>query len=152
MAETDDVPLIGTGKRRASQSSRRRPSSSHQLQPSMQSSSSVPASPLKVEFLAPSPSAHTSPLGEPQSLPDQRQQQLQLQEQQQQQQQSPPAHIPLPPPRTRVNSILKRGLDIAQSATSPLAQIFQPLIVDDDMGVGGGAWCRRELDVVGESN
>lgn len=40
-------------------------------------------------------------------------------------------HIPLPA-RARVNSVLARGLDLAQSVSSPLAQIFQPLIVDDD--------------------
>ena len=42
-------------------------------------------------------------------------------------------NVPLPLPRHRVNSIVTRGLDLAQSAPSPLAQIFQPLIVDDDM-------------------
>ncbi|KAJ3866320.1 hypothetical protein EV359DRAFT_36901, partial [Lentinula novae-zelandiae] len=37
------------------------------------------------------------------------------------------------PPRTRVNSIMSRGMEAAQSFTSPLAQIYQPLVVDDDL-------------------
>ncbi|KAJ4469533.1 hypothetical protein J3R30DRAFT_3661617 [Lentinula aciculospora] len=37
------------------------------------------------------------------------------------------------PPRNRVNSIMSRGLEAAQSFTSPLAQIYQPLVVDDDL-------------------
>ncbi|KAL0575972.1 hypothetical protein V5O48_006006 [Marasmius crinis-equi] len=41
---------------------------------------------------------------------------------------SPPQHIP---PRARVNSVLNRGAELAHSFTSPLAQIYQPLIVDD---------------------
>ncbi|KAJ4466152.1 hypothetical protein C8J55DRAFT_527523 [Lentinula edodes] len=36
-------------------------------------------------------------------------------------------------PRTRVNSIMSRGMEAAQSFTSPLAQIYQPLVVDDDL-------------------
>ncbi|KAJ8095307.1 hypothetical protein PM082_010530 [Marasmius tenuissimus] len=35
------------------------------------------------------------------------------------------------PPRARANSVLNRGVELAQSFTSPLAQIYQPLIVDD---------------------
>jgi len=49
--------------------------------------------------------------------------------------QTPPSSStssPHPIPRPRVNSVLNRGLEVAQSFTSPLAQIFQPLIVDDD--------------------
>uniref|UniRef100_A0A0W0FZM0 Putative receptor-activated Ca2+permeable cation channel n=1 Tax=Moniliophthora roreri TaxID=221103 RepID=A0A0W0FZM0_MONRR len=34
-------------------------------------------------------------------------------------------------PRQRLNSILHKGAEAAQSFTSPLAQIFQPLVVDD---------------------
>ena len=41
---------------------------------------------------------------------------------------SPPQHIP---PRARANSVLNRGVELAQNFTSPLAQIYQPLIVDD---------------------
>ncbi|KAJ3926134.1 MAG: hypothetical protein NXY57DRAFT_1029947 [Lentinula lateritia] len=37
------------------------------------------------------------------------------------------------PPRTRLNSIMSRGMEAAQSFTSPLAQIYQPLVVDDDL-------------------
>ncbi|KAJ3968495.1 hypothetical protein EV361DRAFT_414763 [Lentinula raphanica] len=37
------------------------------------------------------------------------------------------------PVRNRVNSIMNRGLEAAQSFTSPLAQIYQPLVVDDDL-------------------
>jgi len=45
-------------------------------------------------------------------------------------QSSPPSNIPLP--RTRLTSIISRGFDnLAQSAPSPLAQIFQPLVVND---------------------
>lgn len=36
-------------------------------------------------------------------------------------------------PRGRLASILSRGLDTAQQFASPLAQVFQPLIVDDDI-------------------
>jgi len=49
-------------------------------------------------------------------------------------QHSPNSH---PIPRARVNSMMNRGMhmaeNISQSFTSPLAQIFQPLIVDDDL-------------------
>ncbi|KIK61773.1 hypothetical protein GYMLUDRAFT_576703 [Collybiopsis luxurians FD-317 M1] len=38
-------------------------------------------------------------------------------------------------PRNRVNSILTRGQEVVQSFTSPLAQIYQPLVVDDDMPI-----------------
>nr|GAT43589.1 predicted protein [Mycena chlorophos] len=46
---------------------------------------------------------------------------------------SPPAARPVPPPgpRARVASLMHRGTEVAQTFTSPLAQIFQPLIVDD---------------------
>ncbi|KAG7444990.1 uncharacterized protein BT62DRAFT_933403 [Guyanagaster necrorhizus] len=46
-----------------------------------------------------------------------------------------PSHSPSQPfpiARTRVNSILNRGFESAQSFTSPLAQIFQPLVLHDD--------------------
>ncbi|KAJ7765480.1 hypothetical protein DFH07DRAFT_1015251, partial [Mycena maculata] len=44
----------------------------------------------------------------------------------------PPArHIPVPGPRNRVTSLMHRGAEAAQTFTSPLAQIFQPLVVDD---------------------
>ena len=36
-------------------------------------------------------------------------------------------------PRQRLNSMLNRGAEVAQTFTSPLAQIFQPLMVDDDI-------------------
>ncbi|EPQ56311.1 hypothetical protein GLOTRDRAFT_128260 [Gloeophyllum trabeum ATCC 11539] len=39
-------------------------------------------------------------------------------------------HVPV---RQRVNSAMARGAEAAQSFTSPLAQIFQPLVVDDDI-------------------
>ncbi|KAJ7066620.1 receptor-activated Ca2+-permeable cation channel [Mycena amicta] len=38
---------------------------------------------------------------------------------------------PIPGPRTRVTSLMHRGAEVAQTFTSPLAQIFQPLVVDD---------------------
>ncbi|KAF7308559.1 hypothetical protein HMN09_00705000 [Mycena chlorophos] len=46
---------------------------------------------------------------------------------------SPPPARPGPPPgpRARVASLMHRGTEVAQTFTSPLAQIFQPLIVDD---------------------
>lgn len=37
------------------------------------------------------------------------------------------------PPQQRINSMLNRGAEVTQTFTSPLAQIFQPLIVDDDI-------------------
>ena len=42
--------------------------------------------------------------------------------------------VPLPP-RQRVNSVLNRGAEMAHNFASPLAQIFQPLVLDmgDDM-------------------
>ncbi|KAI0774788.1 hypothetical protein BD413DRAFT_472139 [Trametes elegans] len=112
MEETDEVPPIDiVHQRRLSQLSRRRPShsSSHQhRRPSTSSaghsSPHAASSPLKAEPAGPS----SSPRGRS----------------------PPPNHIPLP--RTRVNSILTRGLEVAQSAASPLAQIFQPLIVDEE--------------------
>lgn len=36
-------------------------------------------------------------------------------------------------PRPRANPLITRGLEIAQVAASPLAQIFQPLVVNDDL-------------------
>ncbi|THU87990.1 hypothetical protein K435DRAFT_762223 [Dendrothele bispora CBS 962.96] len=45
---------------------------------------------------------------------------------------SPSPSNPHPIPRPRVNSVLNRGFEVAHSFTSPLAQIFQPLVVDDD--------------------
>ncbi|PCH44315.1 hypothetical protein WOLCODRAFT_165062 [Wolfiporia cocos MD-104 SS10] len=45
--------------------------------------------------------------------------------------QAGPSSIP-PPPRQRLTSIVTRGLDMTQSLTSPLAQVFQPLIMDED--------------------
>ncbi|KAJ7504347.1 receptor-activated Ca2+-permeable cation channel [Mycena galericulata] len=43
----------------------------------------------------------------------------------------PPRQIPVPGPRNRVTSLMHRGAEAAQTFTSPLAQIFQPLVVDD---------------------
>ncbi|RDB20824.1 Calcium channel YVC1 [Hypsizygus marmoreus] len=43
---------------------------------------------------------------------------------------SPPRAIPHAS-RTRLNSLLHRGSDAAQTFISPLAQVFQPLVVDD---------------------
>ncbi|KAK7012208.1 hypothetical protein R3P38DRAFT_3019877 [Favolaschia claudopus] len=43
---------------------------------------------------------------------------------------SSPPHPP-PAPRTRLNSLMQRGAEAAHPFTSPLAQLFQPLIVDD---------------------
>jgi hypothetical protein len=49
-------------------------------------------------------------------------------------QSSPPnGSHPHPIPRPRLNSTLIRAADNLSSITSPLAQIFQPLIVDDDL-------------------
>ncbi|KAI0629114.1 hypothetical protein C8Q77DRAFT_1161302 [Trametes polyzona] len=120
MEEEDEVPPIDViRQRRLSQMSRRRPSqsSSHRpRRPSISGSTAgrstppVPPSPLKAEQAGPS-----SPQSQSQQQPTQ----------------APPGQIPLP--RQRVNSILTRGLELAQSASSPLAQIFQPLIVDDDL-------------------
>ena len=116
MEETDEVPPIGITRRRVSQASRRRPSgaSIHQSQRASSSAGhSTPprsASPHKSEFSEPGPS--TSPQSQTRAQP-------------------PAQHIPLP--RARLNSIVTRGLDVAQAAASPLAQIFQPLIVDDDL-------------------
>ncbi|PBK69268.1 hypothetical protein ARMSODRAFT_1019246 [Armillaria solidipes] len=45
---------------------------------------------------------------------------------------SHPSSQPFPIARNRVNSILNRSFETAQSFTSPLAQIFQPLVLDDD--------------------
>ncbi|KAI0073518.1 hypothetical protein K474DRAFT_1686181 [Panus rudis PR-1116 ss-1] len=42
-----------------------------------------------------------------------------------------PQRAPLPLPRARINSILSRGMDLMQNTASPLAQVFQPLIMDD---------------------
>ncbi|KAG6813886.1 hypothetical protein H0H92_006293 [Tricholoma furcatifolium] len=36
-----------------------------------------------------------------------------------------------PTPRTRLNSVMHRGTEVTQSFVSPLAQVFQPLMVDD---------------------
>jgi hypothetical protein len=44
---------------------------------------------------------------------------------------SSPILTPSPSPRRHVPGIIKRGTEIAQSYTSPLAQVFQPLVVDD---------------------
>ncbi|KAG7093687.1 hypothetical protein E1B28_007345 [Marasmius oreades] len=41
---------------------------------------------------------------------------------------SPSHHIA---PRARVNSVMKKGTEFSQSFTSPLAQIYQPLVVDN---------------------
>ncbi|KAI0644236.1 hypothetical protein C8Q79DRAFT_974910 [Trametes meyenii] len=119
MEEGDDVPPIDAGRqRRLSQASRRRASlsSQHQRRASMSTTGRttppMPPSPLKVEHAGPSAS------------PDRNQALPQLPAPQ-------PHHIALP--RTRVNSVLTRGLELAQSASSPLAQIFQPLVVDDDL-------------------
>ncbi|KAI0816960.1 hypothetical protein BC628DRAFT_1404843 [Trametes gibbosa] len=122
MEEADDVPPIDIARqRRPSQMSHRRTSQSstnHKRRPSLSSSTAgrstppVPSSPLKNEQAGPS-----SPQSQSQSQP-------------------PPASQPQQAfalPRTRVNSVLTRGLELAQSASSPLAQIFQPLIVDDDL-------------------
>ncbi|KAH9847576.1 hypothetical protein C2E23DRAFT_847890 [Lenzites betulinus] len=129
MEEADDVPPIDiVRQRRLSQMSRRRASQSssqHQRRPSISGSTTgrstppIPSSPLKNEQAGPS---------SPQS-------QSQTPSQQPAPQQQPTPQIALP--RTRVNSVLTRGLELAQSASSPLAQIFQPLIVDDDLHPGG---------------
>lgn len=120
MEETDEVPPNGIIQRRLSQASRRHPSGASQHQPGYRHASSsttghstppAPSSPQKTEFPAPGPS--TSPQSQS-SRPQQG-----------------PGHIQLP--RVRLNSVVTRGLDIAQAAASPLAQIFQPLIVDDDI-------------------
>ncbi|KAF9075354.1 receptor-activated Ca2+-permeable cation channel [Rhodocollybia butyracea] len=38
-------------------------------------------------------------------------------------------------PRNRAESIMNRGMEAAQSFTSPLAQLYQPLIVDDQLPI-----------------
>ncbi|KAJ7577063.1 hypothetical protein C8J56DRAFT_870326 [Mycena floridula] len=46
-----------------------------------------------------------------------------------------PPHAPGSPPRARLNSQMARGLTVegaAQNFTSPLAQIYQPLVIDAD--------------------
>ncbi|KAH9840257.1 uncharacterized protein C8Q71DRAFT_483332 [Rhodofomes roseus] len=43
---------------------------------------------------------------------------------------SGPSSIPLP--RHRLNSLVTRGLDNVQSVASPLAQVFQPFVVEDE--------------------
>ncbi|KAI1793525.1 hypothetical protein LXA43DRAFT_971864 [Ganoderma leucocontextum] len=111
--DTHDVPPVIPIQRRISQVSRRRVSgtSLRQRRPSSSASRSTPPrspSPHKTEFPAPGPSSS------PQS-------QTQL------------AQPPQPIHRPRINPLVTRGLDIVQAAASPLAQIFQPLIVDDDM-------------------
>ena len=117
MEETDDVPPIGVVQRRVSQASRRHPSGASQRSRRASSSTTghstppAPSAPHKVEFAAPGPS--TSPQSQT-SRPQQG-----------------PAQIPLP--RGRLNSIVTRGIDVAQAAASPLAHIFQPLVVDDDL-------------------
>lgn len=50
----------------------------------------------------------------------------------QQHQMSSSPSLPFAIPRPRVNSVMSRTLEAAQSFTSPLAQIFQPLVVDDE--------------------
>ncbi|KDQ61736.1 hypothetical protein JAAARDRAFT_520251 [Jaapia argillacea MUCL 33604] len=45
----------------------------------------------------------------------------------------PPITQNIPVTRPRVNSLLQRGADVAHSVASPLAQIFQPLVVDEDV-------------------
>jgi len=42
---------------------------------------------------------------------------------------------PHPIPRNRVNSMMNRSMEVAQSFTSPLAQLYQPLVVDDELPV-----------------
>ncbi|KAF7308776.1 hypothetical protein MKEN_01076800 [Mycena kentingensis (nom. inval.)] len=44
---------------------------------------------------------------------------------------SRPVPVPGPRPRDRVASLMQRGAEVAQTFTSPLAQIFQPLVVDE---------------------
>ncbi|KAI8996333.1 hypothetical protein BD414DRAFT_197116 [Trametes punicea] len=131
MEEVDDVPPIDPARqRRLSQLSRRRAShssSQHGRRPSTSSAGRstppVPSSPRKSEQAGPSSSAC--------SALTQSQPQNQTQTQGQGQSAS---HIPLP--RARLNSLMTRGFEIAQSAPSPLAQIFQPLVVDDDLSAG----------------
>ncbi|KAM5534661.1 hypothetical protein V8D89_011673 [Ganoderma adspersum] len=108
-----EVPPAGPIQRRISQASRRRVSgtSARQRRPSSSTGRSTPprsASPHKTEFPAPGPSS--SP-----------------------QNQTQMAQPSQPIPRARANPLITRGLEIAQVAASPLAQIFQPLIVDDDL-------------------
>ncbi|KAI0666819.1 hypothetical protein C8Q78DRAFT_983490 [Trametes maxima] len=115
MEEGDDVPPIDDARpRRLSQASRRRASLSSQQQRRASMSTTgrttppMPPSPLKAEQPGPSTSPGRSHIT--------------------------PHHAAALPPRTRVNSVLTRGLELAQSVSSPLAQIFQPLVVDDDFG------------------
>ncbi|KAF7985141.1 hypothetical protein HWV62_7698 [Athelia sp. TMB] len=49
----------------------------------------------------------------------------------------PPAAVASP--RLRLGSMLNRGAEMAQNLASPLAQIFQPLVVDEDMPEENGS-------------
>ncbi|KAI0731341.1 hypothetical protein C8Q76DRAFT_612655 [Earliella scabrosa] len=114
MEETDDVPPIAIAQRRLSQASRRHASGASQHARRASGSTTgrstppVPASPVKAESSAPGPSTSPQVVRAP-----------------------GPPQIPLP--RARLNSIVTQGLNAAQTVASPLAQIFQPLIVDDDL-------------------
>ncbi len=103
MEETPAIPPVDIRPRRQSNASRRRISAAYSVR-----SQNTRAQASRHPSPTPSPrkNEQTSPL---------------------------PLNIPLPLPRHRVNSIVTRGLELAQSAPSPLAQLFQPLIVDDDI-------------------
>lgn len=71
---------------------------------------------------------------------------------------------PSSPPRLRINPLTNRGAEVAHTFTSPLAQIFQPLVVDDDIpeeqaphsslsvpAISYGPASRRKLSVVQRS-
>lgn len=115
MQESGPIPPIEIRQRRASQVSRHRVSSS-----SHRSHPSPPASPRKTE--GPSPASSSTSHPPPSSHPN--------------------AHQPL---RTRLNSVITRGIELAGGAPSPLAQIYQPLNVvgdeqldpDQTFGTGG---------------
>lgn len=49
----------------------------------------------------------------------------------------PPAAVASP--RLRLGSMLNRGAEMAQNLASPLAQIFQPLVVDEDIPEENGS-------------
>ncbi|KAF5387405.1 hypothetical protein D9757_005757 [Collybiopsis confluens] len=63
-----------------------------------------------------------------------------------------PGSQPHPFPRTRLNSIMNRGQEAVHSFTSPLAQLYQPLVVDDDLPVNEPSRDEQHLQVPPANN
>lgn len=74
-----------------------------------------------------------------------------------------PSPVPASP-RQRLNSVVNRGVEVAHTFTSPLAQIFQPLVVDEEIpeetepsslqipsGVSYGPATRRKISLMQRS-